>query len=182
MAKPFNISRVGHVAIHVTDVERSIKWYIETLGLTLTGRWPLGEDAEIVFMRFDEDHHNFVLVTHPTEVTPETRDLGYNGLQQIALEMENRDEWLKALADLRRKGVEIVHGPLIHGPEGSVGPGNLYGGSGSRSFYFKDPDGNLLEMYTDMMKVPNGEQFPRREYAEVFGRNPGMESAFPDDM
>ena len=29
-------------------------------------------------------------------------------------------------------------------------------------------DGNRLEIYTDMMKVPEGEQFPRAEYAEVF--------------
>ena len=41
-------------------------------------------------------------------------------------------------------------------------PGNAFGGSGSRSFYFLDPDGNRLEIYTDMMKVPDGEQFPRR--------------------
>jgi len=52
---------------------------------------------------------------------------------------------------------------LIHGFEGG---GNL-GGSGSRSFYFLDPDGNRLEIYTDMMRVPNGETFPRTEYAEA---------------
>ena len=75
----------------------------------------------------------------PTEVDDETRNLGYNGLQHIAMEVKDRDEWLKALADLRRKGVEIVQGPLIHGPEGSMGPGNFMGGSGSRSFYFNDP-------------------------------------------
>ena len=83
------------------------------------------------------------------------------------LEVADRDEWLKALADLRRKGVEIVQGPLIHGPEGGSGPGNAFGGSGSRSFYFLDPDGNRLELYTDMMKVPEGEQFPRAEYADA---------------
>jgi hypothetical protein len=31
-----------------------------------------------------------------------------------------------------------------------------------------DPDGNRLEIYTDMMKVPEGEEFPRQEYADVF--------------
>ena len=38
-------------------------------------------------------------------------------------------------------------------------------GSGSRSFYFNDPDGNRLEIFTDGMKVPNGETIPRAEYA-----------------
>jgi hypothetical protein len=65
-------------------------------------------------------------------------------------------------------GIKIERGPLIHGPEGGDGPGTLLGGSGSRSFYFNDPDGNSIELYTDMMKVPAGEQFPRQEYAEVF--------------
>jgi catechol 2,3-dioxygenase-like lactoylglutathione lyase family enzyme len=168
MARGFTISRVGHVGIQVTDVDRSITWYRDVLGLTLTGRWPMGENGEMAFMRFTDDHHNIVLFTHPTRVTDENRHAGYNALQHIALEVADRDEWLRALADLKRKGVEIVQGPLIHGPEGGNGPGNAFGGSGSRSFYFLDPDGNRLELYTEMMKVPEGEQFPRTEYAEVF--------------
>jgi catechol 2,3-dioxygenase len=169
MGKGFTISRVGHVGIHVTDMDRSLTWYRDILGLTLTGRWPAG-GGEMAFMRFDEEHHNIVLFTHPTKVTPENRNSGYNALQHIALEMDSRDEWLKALHDLRQKGVKIERGPLIHGPEGGDGPGTLLGGSGSRSFYFNDPDGNSIELYTDMMKVPAGEQFPRQEYADVFKR------------
>jgi catechol 2,3-dioxygenase-like lactoylglutathione lyase family enzyme len=164
MGKGFTISRVGHVGIHVTDMDRSLAWYRDILGLTLTGRWPVG-GGEMAFMRFDQEHHNMVLFTHPTKVTPENRNAGYNALQHIAFEMDSRDEWLKALHDLRQKGVKIERGPLIHGPEGGDGPGNLLGGSGSRSFYFNDPDGNSIELYTDMMKVPAGEQFPRQEYA-----------------
>jgi catechol 2,3-dioxygenase-like lactoylglutathione lyase family enzyme len=168
MARGFTISRVGHVGIQVTNVDRSITWYRDVLGLTLTGRWPMGENGEMAFMRFTDDHHNIVLFTHPTRVTDENRHAGYNALQHIALEVADRDEWLRALADLKRKGVEIVQGPLIHGPEGGPGAGRNLGGSGSRSFYFLDPDGNRLELYTEMMKVPEGEQFPRTEYAEVF--------------
>lgn len=170
MATAFTISRVGHVGIQVTDLDKSLKWYRDILGLTLTGRWPMGEAGEMAFMRFSDDHHNIVLFTHPTPVTDENRHAGYNALQHIAMEVEDRDEWLKALADLRQKGVEIIDGPLVHGPEGSSVPGRYLGGSGSRSFYFLDPDGNRLELYTDMMKVPEGEQFPRAEYADVFNK------------
>lgn len=163
MGAAFEIRRVGHVGIHCTNIDRSVEWYRDTLGLTLTGRW-----GGMAFMRFTDDHHNVVLFTHPTAVSEESRDMGFNGLNHIAFEVANRDEWLKALADLRSRGVEIVQGPLVHGPEGGTGPGTAYGGSGSRSFYFLDPDGNRLEIYTDMMKVPNGEPFPRPEYAEEF--------------
>ena len=137
--KGFTISRVGHVGIQCTNVDRSITWYRDVLGLTLTGRWPMGENGEMAFMRFTDDHHNIVLFTHPTRVTDENRNVGYNALQHIAMEVADRDEWLRALVDLKRKGVEIVQGPLIHGPEGWQWPGNAFGGSGSRSFYFLIP-------------------------------------------
>ena len=32
MAKTFDISRVGHVGIQVTDFDRSLQWYTQTLG------------------------------------------------------------------------------------------------------------------------------------------------------
>ena len=84
MGKGFTISRVGHVGLHVTDMDRSLTWYRDILGLTLTGRWPAG-GGEMAFMRFDEEHHNIVLFTHQTKVTPENRNAGYNALQHIAL-------------------------------------------------------------------------------------------------
>jgi catechol 2,3-dioxygenase-like lactoylglutathione lyase family enzyme len=164
MPRGFTINRVGHIGINVTDMDRSLAWYRDILGLTLTGRWPLGRgNAELAFMRFTDDHHNIVLFTHPTDIDPESTG-GYQPLQHIAMEVEDRDEWLRALADLQRKEVEIVQGPLIHGFEGGTGPGNAVGGSGSRSFYFLDPDGNRLELYTDMMKVPDGQPFPTDAY------------------
>ena len=169
MGKGFTINRVGHVGIQVTNMDRSLEWYRDILGLTLTGRWPIGGQRELAFMRFTDDHHNIVLFTHPTPVDPEAAG-GYQGLQHIAMEVEDRDEWLRALADLQRKEVEIVEGPLIHGFEGGTGPGTNAGGSGSRSFYFLDPDGNRLELYTDMMKVPEGEPFPRQDYEDLVDR------------
>src|SRR5262245_48062019 len=85
MARGFTISHVGHVGIQVTDLGKSLEWYRDVLGLTLTGRWPMGEHGEMAFMRFTEDHHNIVLFTHPTKVTEENRYAGYNALQHIAL-------------------------------------------------------------------------------------------------
>ena len=165
MGSGFTIGRVGHIGVQVTDMDRSLEFYTEILGLTLTGRWPMGEEGAMAFLRFTDMHHDIVLFTHPKQEEDTNRHIGYNGLQHIAMEVENRDEWLKALADLKRKGVEIVSGPLVHGPESQ--PWNI-GGSGTRSFYFLDPDGNSLELYCDMMKVPDGEQFPRQEYQDVF--------------
>lgn len=157
------IKRIGHVGILVSDFERSFRFYTEVIGCTVTNRRKHEDGTESAFLRFHEDHHNIVIATAPQGVDVTSPGPRERLIQQIAFEVENRDEFLKALAHLHSKGVKIINGPLIHGIEGG---GNL-GGSGSRSFYFNDPDGNRLEIFADGMKVPNGEQFPRAEYAEA---------------
>ena len=64
---------------------------------------------------------------------------------------------------LHATGMKLTNGPLIHGLEDS----GALGGSGSQPFCFTNPDSNRLEIYADMMRVPDGEEFPRREYADV---------------
>ena len=34
-----HLGRVGHIGIHVSDVDRSIDFYRKVLGLKVTGRW-----------------------------------------------------------------------------------------------------------------------------------------------
>jgi catechol 2,3-dioxygenase-like lactoylglutathione lyase family enzyme len=160
-----NVKRVGHVGIYVSDVQRSLQFYTDVLGCTITN---VGRDtdgnARSAFLRFEDKHHDFVLFQAPDGLDPASAEAGTRVVQQIAFEVDSRDEFLRALAHVRSKDVQIVSGPLIHGFEGD---GKNFGGSGSRSFYFLDPDGNRLEIYTDMMRVPNGEPFPRQEYAAM---------------
>ena len=156
-----HIKRVGHVCIWVSDFERSFRFYTDVLGCTVTNR-RTGEDGSgAAFLRFEDTHHDIVLFKAPED--EDNKVERKKTLNHIALQVDDRDEFLRALAHLRSKGVEITDGPLIHGIEG----GGNAGGSGSRSFYFEDPDGNRLEIFTDMMSVPNGEEFPRKEYAQA---------------
>ena len=158
-----NIKRIGHVGFLVSDFERSFKFYTEVIGCNVTNRRKRADGSETAFLRFDEDHHNIVIGTAPSGTDVSADGQPVRLIQQIALEVENRDEFMRALAHLDSKGVKPISGPLVHGIEGGGGAG----GSGSRSFYFLDPDGNRLEIFCDGMKVPNGEQFPRAEYAEA---------------
>src|SRR6266702_6084504 len=157
------IKRIGHVGLLVSDFERSFRFYTEVLGCKVTNRNKRPDGSETAFLRFDDMHHDFVIGSAPPGVDVTSQGQRERLIQQIAFEVEDRDEFLKALAHLHAKGVKLINGPLIHGFESG---GNL-SGSGSRSFYFHDPDGNRLEIYTDMMRVPNGEEFPRKEYANV---------------
>ena len=159
-----SIKRIGHVGILVSDFERSFRFYTQVMGCKVTSRRRRSDGSESAFLRFDETHHDFVIATAPSGVDVSDNVPSRERLvQQIAFEVENRDEFMKALGHLHTHGVEIVNGPLTHGIESG---GNIEG-SGSRSFYFNDPDGNRLEIFTDGMKVPNGEEFPRAEYAEA---------------
>jgi catechol 2,3-dioxygenase len=155
------IKRIGHIGLLVSDFEQSFRFYTEVLGCTVTFRRKGANGSETAFLRFEDWHHDLVLTSAPAEVDVTSQGQHERLVQQIAFEVEDRDEFLKALAHLHAKGVKLINGPLIHGLEG----GNNLAGSGSRSFYFNDPDGNRLEIYTDMMRVPNGEEFPRQEYA-----------------
>ena len=161
-----SVRKIGHVGILVADVQRSLDFYTDVMGFTVTSLRKDGE-GEVVgaFMRFDEEHHNFVIGKAPVGVDVEAPEMRDRLVQQISFEVDNRDEFLKSVAHLRSKGAKIVAGPLVHGFEGD---GKNFNGSGSRSVYFSDPDGNRLEIFTDMMRVPHGEQFPRAEYADLF--------------
>jgi catechol 2,3-dioxygenase len=156
-----HIKRIGHVGLLVADFERSFRFYTEVLGCKVTNRRKSADGTETAFLRFDDMHHDFVITSALPGVDVTSQGQRERLIQQIAFEVEDRDAFLKALAHLHAKGVKLINGPLIHGLEGG---GNL-GGSGSRSFYFNDPDGNRLEIYADMMRVPNDEEFPRQEYA-----------------
>jgi len=75
----------------------------------------------------------------------------------------HREESVAVTIHLSGNVDDVVEFLVINGGD----PRNI-GGSGTRSFYFEDPDGNSLELYCDMMRVPNGEPFPRPEYADVW--------------
>jgi len=154
-----NLTRVGHVGIHVSDVERSLAFYRSVLGLKLTGKWgPPDFHRPICFMRCGENHHDFVLFELAEDAAragaapADSEHRREPGLHHIAFEVPTREAWLEALAHVRGCGVELVSGPYVHGQEGQ-GESGFIGGSGSHAFYFLDPDGNRIEVYCWMMKV-----------------------------
>ena len=57
-----SVRKIGHVGILVADVQRSLDFYTDVMGFTVTSLRKDGE-GEVVgaFMRFDEEHHNFVI-------------------------------------------------------------------------------------------------------------------------
>ena len=156
---PCKLSGIGHMAIHVSNVENSIEFYRSVVGLKLTGKWgPPDFSRPICFMRCDEYHHELVLFELPEDVERiglDKQDSEYkkqDGLHHLAFKVDNREDWLDALEQVKSCGVELVSGPYVHGNEGDD-PNSFTGGSGSHAFYFLDPDVNRIEIYCWMMKI-----------------------------
>ena len=156
---PCKLSGIGHMAIHVSNVENSIEFYRSVVGLKLTGKWgPPDFSRPICFMRCDEYHHDLVLFELPEDVERiglDKQDSEYKkqvGLHHLAFIVDHREDWLDAIEDVKSSGVESVSGPYVHGNEGDD-PNSFTGGSGSHAFYFLDPDGNRIEIYCWMMKI-----------------------------
>jgi 2,3-dihydroxy-p-cumate/2,3-dihydroxybenzoate 3,4-dioxygenase len=68
--------KLGYVALNVSDVSRSARFYEQIVGLARTGAGRQGE----VFLRCSEDHHNLVLYQGPV------------GLARLGWQMENAGE------------------------------------------------------------------------------------------
>ena len=154
------VNSIGHVGIQVSDMDRSLKFYREVVGLKLTGRWgPPDFRGQVCFMRVDKMHHDFVLFGLPEGSDPESLSTGIPssmrkdvGLHHVAFQVDRREDWLAALDHVRSCGVELLSGPLVHGHEAQDEKGFI-GGSGSHAFYFLDPDGHRIEIYTWMMEI-----------------------------
>jgi catechol 2,3-dioxygenase len=136
--------RVGHVHLRVADLDRSIGFYLDGLGLRLTadGR-PAGIGA--AFLAAGDYHHHVGLNTFESAGgTPPPP--GHTGLYHVAFLYPDRRELGRAVRRLLDHGYPVGHA-TDHG--------------GTVSVYLDDPDGNGIELYYDR---------PRADWYDADGR------------
>ncbi|MBV1903036.1 MAG: VOC family protein [Marinosulfonomonas sp.] len=92
----FRYSKLGYVALNVSDAEHTAEFYREHVGLTRSGT---GDDGE-QFLRCSTDHHNIVLYKSDSP-----------GVKRIGWEMENEDELDNAIAALSDAGLTLNQVP-----------------------------------------------------------------------
>ncbi len=122
--------RLLHTMLRVGDLDKSIAFYTEVLGMTLLRRndYPEGRFT-LAFVGYGDEAHNSVIeLTHNWD-TP-SYDLG-NAYGHIALELE---DVYKACEDIRSRGGKITRepGPMKHGS--------------SILAFVEDPDGYKIEL------------------------------------
>jgi glyoxylase I family protein len=123
---------IDHVVLRVTDLERSIAFYRDILGLTVDRRRP---DLGLIHMRAGASFIDLVDVAG---------DLGLTGGRAAGTQGRNMDHLCLRIGDMDVDG--IVQNLEASGvPPGEIG--HRYGADGDGlSVYLKDPDGNGLEL------------------------------------
>ena len=97
----FQLRKIGHVVLNVVDLEASVRFYTEMLGLQVSDRYPDSMvPGGMVFLRCNTDHHGIALVggAAKTEAT---------SLNHFAFEVGSLDEVFRARAWLRERNVPI---------------------------------------------------------------------------
>jgi catechol 2,3-dioxygenase len=125
------IGSLGHVVLKVTDLERAEQFYTGTLGMSVCARF----DEQGMKMTFFSlgNHHDLALM----EVSGEDAAGGDQaiGLHHVAFCLGNSlDRLVEAKEQLEAAGVAVD--PTDHDV--------------TKSLYFSDPDGNLIEVYVDV--------------------------------
>jgi catechol 2,3-dioxygenase-like lactoylglutathione lyase family enzyme len=118
------VERIDHVALRVRDVERTVLWYQDVMGLDLDYRAP--EDGPVFLCAGSTCLSIFPAgPVSPMEAVPSVR------LNHIAF-LLTRENYLLGRQELRRRGIPFR---TRHHPR-------------SDSTYFEDPDGFTLEITT----------------------------------
>ena len=125
------ISRIDHIVLTVKNIESTVKFY-ELVMEMVKETFGAGRIA-LKFGNQKINLHEFGKEVEPKAnlPTPSSEDLCF--ITEIDLE--------EAMSHVISKGVEVIEGPIKRtGDTGSI-----------VSFYFRDPDGNLIEVsnYTE---------------------------------
>ena len=130
-------TRIGHVHLKVSDLERALDFYCGVLGFQVTQRY----GVQAAFVSAGGYHHHIGLNTWESLGGPPP-PTGTTGLYHLAILYPTRAALADALRNLISAGIAL-DGASDHGV--------------SEVLYLTDPDGNGLELYWDRPQ----EQWPR---------------------
>ena len=122
-------TRIGHIHLTVSDLDRALGFYRDVLGFEVTSRY--GRDA--VFLSAGGYHHHIGLNTWAGRGAPPPAP-GTTGLYHFAILYPDRKTLAKAVRCVLAAGVPL-EGASDHGV--------------SEAIYLRDPDGNGVELYRD---------------------------------
>jgi len=128
-AKP----KFAHVVFQTGQPDAMRDWYC-----TVLDGHVVYEDEGLAFITFDDEHHRVALLKAPVPLQPKTPATA--AMHHVAYTFETIDDLLERYVALRQAGVTpavcIAHGVTT-------------------SMYYRDPDGNMVEMQIDRFAEPD---------------------------
>ena len=122
------ISKIEHIGIMVKDMDESIRFYTEVLGLKLVERAPLNETVELAFLSFPgQENVQIELIGRDPSTIPEEGLVNHLAFTVPDLEA--------AMARLQEAGVEFS----------AEWPRRIL--DGGQIAFFKGPSGEKLELF-----------------------------------
>lgn len=128
MSSSFDL-QFSHVGIYVTDLETMTDFYHRVLGFPITDRGPLHGAEMVFFSRNPREHHQVVLVAGRPPGLPA------KVINQLSFRVAGLGELKRFYRRIRDAAEASDIHPICHGHAWSV--------------YFRDPEGNRIEAYTD---------------------------------
>src|SRR5258705_3658774 len=126
-------SKFAHVVLTTTNLPRARSWYLNVFDARVAY-----ENDKVCFLTYDEEHHRIGLVGLPKLVE---RPPNSAGLEHLAFSFPTLGALLSQFRYLKSQGIApywtINHGPTI-------------------SFYYRDPDGNKVELQHDVFATVAG--------------------------
>jgi catechol 2,3-dioxygenase len=122
-------TKIGHVHLTVSDLDRALAFYRDVLGFEVTAHY----GREAVFLSAGGYHHHIGLNTWAGRGAPPPAP-GTTGLYHFAILFPDRRALAAAVRRVLDHGVRL-EGASDHGV--------------SEAIYLRDPDGNGVELYRD---------------------------------
>lgn len=123
-------SKFMYVGIRVTDLERSIDFYTNILGMKVSGRSKIEKTkGETVGLQTEKDGFTLELNYYEKDSPYNTKYVVGEGLDHLAFKVDDLD---KALEEAKKAG----HRTILQ-----------MKADGGRWAYIEDPDGNWIELF-----------------------------------
>lgn len=126
--------KFAHVVLQTNRLTQMRDWYCTVLGAHVVHENPVA-----CFVTFDDEHHRIAFVSSPAEPFVERTPFTV-GLQHSAFTFPDLPALLEKFGELKAVGVEPVV-PIQHGV--------------TTSLYYRDPDGNTVELQIDNFAEPD---------------------------
>ncbi|SMP70277.1 methylmalonyl-CoA epimerase [Anoxynatronum buryatiense] len=109
--------KVDHIGIAVSNLDETLKFYEEVLGMTCTGKEEVADQkVRVAFLPVGDSEVELLESTDPEGPIAKYIDKKGEGIQHIAFRVDNIDE---AIASMKEKGIRMIDETPRYGAGGA---------------------------------------------------------------